>query len=63
MKASDEFIKELENLYKKYEQEVNEALRTGYLKQNTAKTYLLHSDNFIKWCKDNFEPGAKNKNY
>ncbi|MDP4177173.1 MAG: hypothetical protein Q8900_02385 [Bacillota bacterium] len=63
MKASAEFIKELENLYKKYEQEVNEALRAGYLTQNTAKTYLLHSDNFIKWCKDNFEPGAKNKNY
>lgn len=61
MKANAEFIKELENLYEKYENEINEALKQGYLKQNTAKTYLLHSENFIKWCKDNFEPGGKNK--
>jgi hypothetical protein len=61
MKASTEFIKELENLYEKYEIEVNEALKQGYLKENTAKTYLTHSNNFIKWCEDNFEPGGRNK--
>jgi len=61
MKASIEFIKELENLYEKYEKDVNLALEQGYLKRNTAKTYLVHSENFIKWCKDNFEPGGKNK--
>jgi len=61
MKSSTEFINELENLYGKYEKEIEEALKQGYLKQNTAKTYLIHSNNFVKWCKDSFEPGLRNK--
>lgn len=61
MKASIEFLNELDGLYQKYEKEVNEALKLGYLTNSTAKTYLTHSNNFIKWCNDNFEPGAKNK--
>ena len=38
----------IEKLYHEYVQEVSEAERKGYLKENTVKTYLLHSGNFVK---------------
>ena len=34
----------------------------GYLSEKTTQTYLVHSGNFVKWCSDIFEPGARNKN-
>lgn len=55
------FLKKLDQLYSKYEIEVNESQTNGYLKASTSRTYLLHSSNFIKWCKGNFEPGGRNK--
>ena len=61
MKSNKEFIQEVERLFGVYEVEVNEALKRGFLKQNTATTYLLHAGNFIKWCKDDFIPGGRNK--
>lgn len=54
-------IIEFEKLYKAYMEEVNKAQVNGYLQHNTVKTYLLHSGNFEKWCKGDFEPGARNK--
>lgn len=51
----------IEQLFYQYEQEVLKAERSGYLKENTVKTYLLHSENFVKWCKNEFEPGLRNK--
>lgn len=62
MKASQDFINQLEKLFETYEQEVLEKLENGVLKETTAKTYLLHSGNFIKWCRDDFVPGARNEN-
>lgn len=61
MKKNNDFINELEKLFSQYEREVREAESKGYLAMNTAKTYLVHSENFIKWCKDEFEPGRRNK--
>lgn len=61
MKTSMELINEIERLYQQYEKEVIEAEKCGYLQANTRRTYLLHSGNFIKWCKDQFEPGGRNK--
>lgn len=61
MKTDISTIKELERLFQKYEQEVLTAQDNGYLMPNTTRTYLLHSRNFVKWCKDEFEPGAKSK--
>lgn len=54
-------IEELEILYKNYEKEVYKAKEDGFLQDNTVKTYLTHTRNFVKWCKGDFEPGAKNK--
>lgn len=59
MKTDISTIKEFERLFQEYEQEVLTAQNSGYLQPNTTRTYLLHSGNFVKWCKDEFEPGAK----
>ncbi|CAM3854234.1 MULTISPECIES: hypothetical protein [Paenibacillus] len=61
MKASQDFIKQLELLYEQYEQEVTEKLKAGILKDTTAKTYLTHSSNFVRWCRNDFVPGDRNK--
>ncbi|MCY9669913.1 hypothetical protein M5X11_34235 [Paenibacillus alginolyticus] len=61
MKASQDFIKQLELLYEQYEKEVTEQLKTGILKEKTAKTYLTHSTNFVRWCRNDFVPGGRNK--
>ncbi|MGR6904586.1 hypothetical protein [Lysinibacillus sp. BSL11] len=59
MRASQEFIKQLEELYKIYEKEVK---RTK-LASNTVNTHLYHSGNFVKWCRNEYVPGAsKEKN-
>jgi len=61
LKKSVKVEKKLESLFKKYEEEVKEAEEKGYLMENTVKTYLTHSRNFVKWCKGNFELGGRNK--
>ena len=62
MRASQEFIKQMETLFEAYEQEVTGKLKDGLLTASTAKTYLVHSENFLKWCRNDFVPGARNKN-
>lgn len=60
LKASQDFIRQLENLYEEYEREVNDNARRGMLTDSTAKTYLVHSTNFIRWCRSEFVPGKRN---
>jgi hypothetical protein len=59
--ANMELIEEIQKLYDEYEKEVLKAKKDGLLMDNTVRTYLLHSGNFVKWCRGDFEPGAKNK--
>ena len=59
MKTDISTIKELERLFREYEQEVLTAQNSGYLQPNTTRTYLLHSGNFVKWCKDAFKLNNK----
>jgi len=47
MRASQEFIKQLELLYEQYEQEVTERLKAGQLEPSAAKTHLRHSSTFV----------------
>jgi hypothetical protein len=60
MQTNKEIIVELEKLYDKYQEEVDQLREKGILMENTAKTYLLHSYNFIRWCKEDFTPGGRN---
>jgi hypothetical protein len=58
MKASQDFINQLEELYQAYEQEVKENVK----KKTTIDTYLRHSGTFVRWVKNDFEPGITLKN-
>lgn len=61
MKTDVTTMKEIEKLFMRYEQEVESLEKEGIIQRNTTKTYLLHSGNFVRWCRGEFEPGAKNK--
>lgn len=61
MKTDSNTLIAIKKLFHQYQQEVLQAEREGYLKENTVKTYLLHSGNFVKWCNNEFEPGLRNK--
>ena len=61
MKTDVKIIEEIEKLFQLYEQEVIGLEKNGVIQSNTVKTYLLHSGNFVRWCKGEFEPGAKKK--
>ena len=61
MKTDASTIKEIEKFLQAYEREVMLAQDHGYLQPNTTRTYLLHSRNFVKWCKNGFDPGGRNK--
>ena len=62
MKTDHATILEIERLLQEYEKEVMAAEKAGYLQPKTTRTYLIHSGNFVKWCKNEFEPGGRNKN-
>lgn len=48
MKASPEFMKLLEDPYQDYKKEVREKAKDALLAETSLKTYLLHSNNFVK---------------
>lgn len=58
MRVSDEFIKQLEELYQSYEKEI----KGTKLATNTVNTHLYHSGNFVKWCRGEYVPGARKGN-
>jgi hypothetical protein len=61
MKTSDGIIKEMDRLLDEYSKQVEAARVAGLVTPKTAKTYLLHPTNFIRWCKGEFEPGERNR--
>ncbi|WP_419885723.1 hypothetical protein [Paenibacillus sp. B-A-8] len=61
MRTSQDFIKQFKLLYEAYEKEVTEKLKVGILKDTTAKTYLTHSSNSVRWYQNDFAPGDRNK--
>lgn len=62
MNINPSISKEIERLFGEYEKLVHETASNGYLQQNTVRTYLLHSKNFVRWCNGDFIPGSKNMN-
>ncbi len=56
-----EALDEVERALEQYRELLAELEQTNTLKPSAAKTYILHSENFVRWLKDEFEPGARNK--
>ena len=61
MQITQPALSEVERALAKYEREVAELERDSIIRPLTANTYLLHAQNFVRWLKDEFEPGARNK--
>jgi len=59
MRADRNIINELERLLEEYEIEIERKRKAGILENKTAKTYLLHANNFVRWCKGDFVPGIR----
>ena len=59
MKTDKYILREIERLYDLYQDEIELLTKKGVITENTSKTYLLHSYNFVRWCKGEFTPGAK----
>lgn len=57
VRSVGEYRRRLEELLG--EDEVLQAKHSGLLTESTARTYLLNTNNFIKWCKDDFVPWGK----
>jgi len=54
-------LEEVELGLRQYTEILAELERTGVIKPLTHKTYSLHSANFVRWLRGEFEPGARNK--
>lgn len=52
-------IREVERLLGEYEREVESARREGRLADASARTYILHATNFVRWIRGDFEPGSQ----
>lgn len=61
MKTDRNTIQEMERLYRLWEKEVTAPQKEGRLTEKTVKTYLLHPEHFLRWCKGEFEPGSRNR--
>lgn len=55
MKVSSKTLQEIEAALREYEREVQVSNMTPF----TKHTYLLHSENFVKWLKGEFVPGGR----
>ena len=53
-KVSDEVLVRIKKALDQYEAEIEESALTRLSKN----TYILHADQFVRWLKDDFEPGA-----
>jgi hypothetical protein len=61
IRVSRQSLSEVERALSQYE-ELLAALEQGrILKESTRKTYLVHSQNFVRWLSGEFDPGARNK--
>lgn len=57
MRVSSKTLQEIEAAFREYEREVESTNITP----STKQTYLLHSENFVKWLKGEFVPGGRKK--
>jgi len=57
MRVSNNTLEEIESALREYEKEVELSNMTPSAKQ----THLLRAENFVKWLKGEFTPGARKR--
>lgn len=61
IRISRQALDEIERALEQYRELLSELEDGGVLKDNTRKTYLLHSENFVRWLRDEFDPGERKR--
>jgi len=56
-----EALDQVELALAQYQELLAKLEETGVLKENTRIIYHLHSENFVRRLKGEFDPGARNK--
>ena len=56
-KISQDCLAQVLSAFERYKEEVNAAP----IADNTKNTYISHTDQFVRWLNDGFEPGDKNR--
>jgi hypothetical protein len=56
-----EALNEVERALEEYRELLAELEADGTMKPSATKTYILHSENLVRWLRDEFDPGARNK--
>jgi hypothetical protein len=60
-RVSNEYMGDVERALEEYRDLLAGLKRKGLLKENTRKTYMLHSENFVRWLRREFDPGERNR--
>ena len=61
MKISRGSMEEVERALDRYSKELDDLFAKAIIKENTRHTYRLYANHFVRWLKDEFEPGGRNK--
>jgi hypothetical protein len=55
MQISRKALEEVEQALDRY----HDAVEGTSLEEKTKRTYVRHADTFVRWLKDEFEPGSR----
>jgi hypothetical protein len=54
-------LSEVEAALERYRELLARLEQGGAIKPNTSNTYLLHSENFVRWLRGEWERGDRNR--
>ncbi len=61
IRITREALEEVQRALAVYEELLASLEQTRVIKESTRQTYMVHSDNFVRWMRGEFDPGARNK--
>lgn len=61
LRVSLQTIQEIDRAFDEYCELLAQRETEGHLKSSARNTYELHSRNFVRWLRGEFDPGARNR--
>ena len=61
IRISRQALIEVEQAFDQYREVLAELEESSTIMENTRKTYLVHSKNFVRWLRGEFDPGARKR--
>jgi len=60
-RISSQPLREVEQALARYREVLAALEQDGVLTKSTEKTYWIHSENFVRWLRGEFDPASRNK--